>query len=392
MVSLSTRRLRARNAADRLVAACLTELESAPKTREHLRHLLCVIHSRSSLVDLAPVGGRVCWVHLLPALRAIVALAGHMKSRLRDPEDWVPPAAGRFAQLRSLAEHLYARDPLPAFLLAAWLLDPNSERQEEQQWYLHLGRGYSIRGVKLPLAYTAAMAKEFLRAPDDLTVRQALRWGEVRALGIPAILCRPLVTSILGSSFRYSARWHGFFRLLIGAEDLPPHWVRPMVEYLSFHPTELLRLQKMGFESCRWRRQDLQRRARTWYTGDFSPEAPRQWPSMNVRPLQWCDDFLRLWCSRELLTAAELTLEGKRMRHCVGTYAPRCKSQKSSIWSFTVTGIFQAHEPVMTVEIRPKERLIVQALGRSNRPITTEARRALTVWAENERLSIGYWV
>ena len=89
---------------------------------------------------------------------------------------------------------------------------------------------------------------------------------------------------------------------------------------------------------------------------------------------------------RELLSGQELTDEGRRLRHCVATYAASCTRGACSIWSLERRhGAEERDEPVLTIEIDGKG-LMVQACGFRNRWPTDQERRVLEAWMQKAEL------
>jgi hypothetical protein len=71
-----------------------------------------------------------------------------------------------------------------------WLGGDSETACWRQRLFLHLGLGRSIRQYDTPITLTKEMERHFMLAPDDASVEGALRWGQVRGLGIPDCLRR----------------------------------------------------------------------------------------------------------------------------------------------------------------------------------------------------------
>ena len=76
------------------------------------------------------------------------------------------------------------------------------------------------------------------------------------------------------------------------------------------------------------------------------------------------------------------------MRHCVGNYGSRCSKRVSSIWSM-IRHSRLGQEHVLTIEIDPSTRTIVQAKGKRNSPPSPEARRIMFKWAATKHLTVA---
>jgi len=91
----------------------------------------------------------------------------------------------------------------------------------------------------------------------------------------------------------------------------------------------------------------------------------------------------------ELLSAHELQVEGGIMQHCVGTYTKYCLNGSASIWSMRVMQGEQKKR-VLTVEICPVSKRVVQAQGKRNTRPTATAYRMLKRWAANQNVEMNF--
>jgi hypothetical protein len=69
------------------------------------------------------------------------------------------------------------------FLDSVWFRGQTDEAAKQQECYRALACGQSPRKLDFPILLTKQMAHNFLQAPKDLLLEQALRWGQVRGLG-----------------------------------------------------------------------------------------------------------------------------------------------------------------------------------------------------------------
>lgn len=89
----------------------------------------------------------------------------------------------------------------------------------------------------------------------------------------------------------------------------------------------------------------------------------------------------------ELNTSAELSEEGRNMKHCVGSYAKSCASGKTRIFSLRKKP-FSNHfvKSYATIQVHNEER-IVQAASFKNDPLTIEDKNIIAKWAKENKLS-----
>lgn len=352
----------------------------------------------------------------------LLYVAMHRGHWLRSVDDWQPGGGSPQEEIRALANHLFAEYPVPGFLARAWF-DPSSDefpvRPEKvftQRWLMqqalfkHLGAGRSVRQFAgLPLRLSKAMAKCFMQVPDHLTLHSALRWSQVRGLGGTPELARAIVAkhSTLPRLEEVSSadvvaalvRW-----------DTPPCLVAQIIDFIHrqrIKPRhEVLpgycgddraapidagfslkgrTLRSMMRYIINWRdpvylRRPLPRRMN---------RVAQPWLAMDAGPfvLGLADRPGCVWTIREITTPEELYLEGKTMRHCVGSFAFRCMRRASSIWSMKFEqGETQNH--ALTIEVQPSTRVVCTAKGYRNARPTTEQRRILEMWAARENLVV----
>jgi hypothetical protein len=98
----------------------------------------------------------------------------------------------------------------------------------------------------------------------------------------------------------------------------------------------------------------------------------------------------RVWRVEEILTGNRLADEGRRMGHCVYSYASRIARRECSIWSMTYedgTGP-TGRWAMLTIEVRTESRRVVQARGRFNRAATSAEHVVLVRWAGLNGLTV----
>jgi hypothetical protein len=86
-----------------------------------------------------------------PLNAGLLSLALHHAGWLQPPESWEPPLGSFCVQFASLAAHLLAQYPVPAFMVSVWFDLPVGEVLQGHRWYKHLGRGGSVRTAGFPL-------------------------------------------------------------------------------------------------------------------------------------------------------------------------------------------------------------------------------------------------
>jgi hypothetical protein len=116
-------------------------------------------------------------------------------------------------------------------------------------------------------------------------------------------------------------------------------------------------------------------------------EASRLRPLRREEPARDGESPPILWELTELTTAAQLRAEGAALQHCVGSYADPCWRGRSRIWSLRARRADRLRH-VLTIEIDPARRAVVQARGWRNRRASGAPLRLLQEWSARERLQV----
>lgn len=91
----------------------------------------------------------------------------------------------------------------------------------------------------------------------------------------------------------------------------------------------------------------------------------------------------RVFKIEEILDTVALRREGKEMKHCVYSYASKCKNGISSVWTLKEYSEEQKKN-LLTIEVRDKQ--IVQVRGKANRYATASEKNTVSKWAKKEGL------
>ncbi len=391
------------------VPAAARRALTRPATRAPLLRLIAACGDRSDLLGRPGPDD--------PYLPALAALAGWADAWVRDPADWRPASHNRGRQLGSLARHLLARYPVPAFMDGAWTDAGDGGRSAEQGWFAHLGGGGNLRKADgLPFPLTKMAAHHALLAPAGTVPRHAIVWGWARALGAAPRLADAVVAAgpvqRLGDPSDVPAAvdalpfWASVVRLL-AAHDVMPDLTRvgPIVDYL--HHQRFVPADRVATDGVRgipappqpglsmvgrdlgtlveqteaWHRRLA--RARGGHGLTWSPSG-----IAGLDRVEGTDAHARRFVVTELLDGAALRAEGAAMHHCVFTYARQCQGGRAAIFSLRVDR-GGGPERLATVEVNTRTRQVVQARGPCNRPVPAGDARVLRAWVVQARLTVG---
>jgi hypothetical protein len=313
--------------------------------------------------------------------------------------DWVPRGRGRDTLFRSLAEHQLARYATPSFLWSVFF-DPYVE--DLVPLVVHVAAGGSlfayVRDCAFAIPLTRRMCHELLSTPFRGSLLQAIRRVQVRSVGgddrLLHVWWRTRVAQRVGTHDEESF-WYGVLHWLARASMLDPVRVGPLVDYVA-----QLRERDASFSIAgrsvaallrgmdEWHR-NLAReqlvRGTVFQPSGFEPlelEVKQRGPAGAVHRA--------VWRVGEILSSKDLLDEGRRMNHCVYSYARSIESGQTSIWSMTLEDGQGAtgHWVMLTIEVRNELRRVVQARGRFNSPATKAAHEILVRWAGLNGLTI----
>jgi hypothetical protein len=100
----------------------------------------------------------------------------------------------------------------------------------------------------------------------------------------------------------------------------------------------------------------LLRQMEAWHSALAKMEQPKTaWPPSGIEDFEFAEGAersgnLKVWTITELLSTKALIGEGRRMKHCVATYAQSCVRGVCSIWALELV-TFAGRTKVLTLEV-----------------------------------------
>jgi len=368
------------------------------------RLLLHVLH-RSDLFSAQPVIPQFEQQEGNTFIGGLLALARYSKEWIRLPTAWKPQTHNQHRQFSSLARHLFAEWPVPAFMDSVWFRGTSEVAIRQQYWFMCLGVGWSLRWLDLPLAYTKKMAHFFMQAPAEFTVEAALRWGQIHGLGGNAGLVRAINGTRLGTLFEQDEFWTTVLRFFIAHPTLDSAQVGPIIDYI--HHQKFVQQDVFvapgGVERREAPQPDFSMKGRTpasllrqvtaWH-GELAyarlPQA--EWSRSSIEEFEFRECLgkggpFRTWTIRELTSTKALVREGRVMNHCVATYVQSCLSGASSIWTLEAE-MEGKRSKLLTIEVQPAAKSICQVRGKCNALPGEKHLGILRRWAEQAGLRL----
>lgn len=382
----------------------LSQLAQNWGATERFRQLLLHAQRHTELLDARAVVAQYGQRPGNTYLDALLALARQPLAWKRPLDAWRPRTHNVRRQFASLARHLYADWPVPAFMDAAWFTGDTYDARCQQAWFVHLGTGENIRTATLPITYTKRMAHQFMLAPADLTVDAALRWGQIQGLGGSERLCRAVIATRLGSSFENDEFWITVLRFLIDNPMLDLAQVGPIVDYIYAQKFEWTPIHGPGprtapqpnFTIKGRTPHSLLRQVEAWHrTLARTPTYQAEWQPSGVANFRFVEGTehgsRRVWTITELLSTKALVAEGRALQHCVASYAHSCARRSCAIFTMEVEDS-DGLRKVLTLEVHLPTKVICQARGKRNIEPGDKHRTLLRRWAEQSHLTLAGYV
>ena len=378
--------------------SAIDEFREYPERQDAFLRLVSIVRQRTTLLKPSPGRGTVGWVAPVFLVNRLQNLATREAHWLRPCEAWHPREDSLRLAFRSLAHHLLCRYPVPGFMDSAWDLAPGPEAFRQQSWFIRLGRGASFRAMNLPMSLTRKMEHFVRQAPDHYTAVQALRFGETRGLGGGERLAREVASGRLGKRIAHPEFWRTVLAFLAAQPPLDPDQVNPIVDFVhanKFASDEIHTAAGVRTRNAPWpdfsikgrTLKSLQRLVDAWHAELAISKSGkwRSWPKSGIRNFRFLERNLAgeddwEWSILELLDSGALHAEGRTMRHCVYSYADRCHKGDTTIWSLRLRRN-GAKKTIVTIEVDPRKRSIIQAQAKCNRPPGARSREILDRWA-----------
>jgi hypothetical protein len=209
--------------------------------------------------------------------------------------------------------------------------------------------GTRFRSLNLPIPITRRMEHIFLASPHHLSIERALRRSELLALGASDELVDAVLATRIGANLLDGGFWRTVWMFLIandraiGAADVGPlidfvHAIRHESVPIETARGIVMRDPPQPAFSMRDRTaQSMLRLMRDWHPGLGRAHGGLTWhpaplePMLKEEPSQNAAAPPAVWQLTELTNSEELGEEDTALRHCVASYAYRCRRGDSRI-------------------------------------------------------------
>lgn len=295
---------------------------------------------------------------------------------------WRPISKHGAEQVNELAYYLFCQYPVPGCLYKAFFEESN---MLYLHWFIHIGAGKKIRElVKMPIPFTQKMGHYFLQSPGKFTVKEALRWAQVKGLNGSDQLAERLAYSWMAAkTFGDEKFWEGFIRILVNGGMFDHDQLTQLIDYVRYmkHESRNYNLKGRTLRS-------LLRQSDEWHEKSMFIRGARFWTRSGLSDylVERKTETVKI---EELTGSKLLAEEGRSMKHCVATYANLCLTGQTAIFSLRKYSEGILTERLGTIEVNLALKRIVQAKAKMNRKISDEARKHLDEWAYKNDLSVS---
>lgn len=376
----------------------------APRGRRWLAfdNLLHHVRNKSSLLRVHGDGS-----DQLLAVEALFNISHWHHEFVEWPSTWRGGTGDVYAQILSLAVHVFGGHAAPRNFALVWLGGHSIAELETRRWFIEHARGRRFRDVpNLPMQMTRKMESILLNSPHHLPLRPAMRRAEVLALGGEPQLVEAILATPLAQQFGNGEFWRSAIQFFVRYwDELDTAQIADYVDKLDAVRHRPLRIFTRNGERVlgppdpcfslagRTPKTVLREIAQRMLAHLPRPEPhqslPSTWPSLGLPEFAHIDNAGH-WRMFELGDVSALRREGADMHHCVSSYWQRCTSGYSSIWSLRLLAEDgQAFASRCTVEVNPHTRTVVQIRGHHNQPVNTRVRTIIERWIAEVGLALA---
>jgi hypothetical protein len=331
------------------------------------------------------------WFDDTDYIRALIEVAKYRGYWIRPIEKWKPKSKSDYEKFKDLISHLFAQYDYPNFLNHIFFHQQDHFFISE---FIALVQGGSVKAMATMIPLTQKMKVEFMQSPDGFRVIEAFRYAQAISLGADPLLAHRIAYSSLGrGAKRDELLWESFVRILIAGGMFNHDKIGELIDYVNYESNQNREYSLKGRtlntllrNSDNWHiaMSQVQRRAglTTWKSASFEPFEIVEGKAEN----EVCFKVI------ELLSNKELTEEGNKMHHCVGSYSSYCERGRTRIVSLRKYQFGIETERLATIEVDMTSKRIVQAKYRFNKPISSKSLSFLHNWANLNGFTMGKYL
>lgn len=341
-------------------------------------------------------------------IKAIWKLAEQRKYWKRNVSYWKRKSKNSEKDFINLLIYLFDKyKDIPMFLHKEWY----REAGNPPEIYFHLSEGKNIKTFNgFPIEMTRKMKNTFLQAPPAYNYKEAVVWSDIVTLGGNSHLAKNIfntpITNNIANLERYKF-WRTVIKFFAEAQMFDYVHVGPIIDYINSqkyrndntgtppHPNMSMQGRDIAglLKNTEEWHEELAKQHRE--VGRFAGkrEIPKSWPGFGVKDYEVVKGSKKepvRWIIKEITTATELSMEGREMGHCVGSYAWSCSSGKLSIFGLRRVPKSGAEKRVVTIEVSSAGS-VDQARGKANKRPEKDESDFIKKWATEKGYKLSKW-
>lgn len=319
-------------------------------------------------------------------------------SKFRDVQDWQPQGKSSKALLVSLANHLFAKWPMPQILWSAFWDEASIPYRKA---VAKVAAGDSLfalcRSGKFPVSLSKKQCYRLLKMPARFSLLEAVRLLQVEEAGGDKLLFDQWWQTPIAKRCHAPQEevfWQQFLNWLVKQKSregnaINGNTIDALSRFMHFMHSEdrTYNLKGRSFNRVMQQMQDWQKERQL-----MRSLQGQNLPGSGYIDLSWQQTVKNTqgvlvplhWDIYEILSKADLHAEGKVMNHCVYTYKSQVQKGLSSIWTVSVAG-----KKCLTFELRNQLGKVIQIKGKSNREPDKLEMAAIRYWANYNGLSVA---
>lgn len=133
---------------------------------------------------------------------------------------------------------------MPTFLDEAWFPERSDEALQQQQWFISIGSGGSVRDLDTPVHLTRRMAHAFMLRNNRESIAHNLRWVQVLGMGGDQVTAGAVQSTRLGRHLDHDEFWNTVVLFLASNPMIDSTLVGPVIDYvhhMRFAPRRIVR-------------------------------------------------------------------------------------------------------------------------------------------------------
>lgn len=281
-------------------------------------------------------------------------------------------------KFKTLVDHLFVKYKMPRGLYSCFF-----GGKDRSKFFIDLAQGASFKKLlKTNIVISKKKCSLILKLMQKYPYDIALRMSQYHSLGFKASYVNAFRKindfNQVGGVEREKLKWE-FMQFVVRSPFLDPNELLPLWDYTLHRADEDENFKLLGRSAYNYLEQ-----MKEWHESlsTIKVENDYIWKthfSVFEEKIKK-EEYTEIMQIKELTSYSSLVEEGKKQRHCVGSYAKRCKNGNIAICSLRLK-IDKLEETIATIEVDFNRKAVVQAKGRFNKVLDSRSLNFINRWA-----------